>query len=211
MEGIEKNYFHSLYQLATTLNSARSPEEILNSIVAGVAKRMDAKACSLMLLTPNKEVLYRISAYGLSDWYLRIGPVQTDKSMSETLEGKTVAVLDAPNDSRIQFRKQVEKEGIASILSVPVKLREEVIGVMRVYSSTPRQFTDADGLFASVAASFGAIALESANFYKTLQKNYDDFREEVLQRHAYLGNEWDVEGSVVTLPQDELSPLPPGG
>jgi two-component system, NtrC family, sensor kinase len=92
-----------LYQLANTLNSAHSPEEILNSIVEGVAKTMDAKACSLMLLTPDKEVLYRISAFGLSDWYLRIGPVQTDKSMSETLEGKTVIVLDAPNDSRIHI------------------------------------------------------------------------------------------------------------
>jgi GAF domain-containing protein len=209
MDGIEKNYFQSLYHLAATLNSARSSDEILNSIVEGVAKAMGAKACSLMLLTPDKQVLYRISAYGLSDWYLRIGPVQTDKSMSNTLNGKTVAVLDAPNDSRVHFRKQVEQEGIASILSVPVKLREEVIGVMRVYSSNPRQFTDADSLFASVAANFGAIALESANFYHTLQKDYDDFREELLQRHAYLGNEWDVEGSIVTLPQDELSPLPP--
>ena len=74
MEGIEKTYFQSLYQLATTLNSARSPEDILHAIVEDVAKTMDAKGCSLLLLTPDKRQLLRIVAYGLSDWYARIGP-----------------------------------------------------------------------------------------------------------------------------------------
>ncbi len=204
MEGIEKTYFHSLYQLATTLNSARSPEDILHSIVENVALAMDAKGCSLLLLTPDKKELLRIVAYGLSNWYARIGPVLTDRSMSESLEGKAVAVKDATTDDRIQFRKQVAQEGIASILSVPVRLREEVIGVMRVYSSDPRTFTDADASFAGVAANFGAIALESAKFYQTLQKSYDEFREELLQWNSYLGYEWTAE-DVVAPAKDEIS------
>jgi GAF domain-containing protein len=210
MEGIEKTYFQSLYQLAATLNSARSPEDILRSIVEDVAKAMDAKGSSLLLLTPDKKELLRIAAYGLSNWYARIGPVLTDKSMSESLEGKIVAVLDATTDERVQFRKQVEKEGIASILSVPVKLREEVVGVMRVYSSEPRQFTDADAYFAGSAANFGAIALESAKFYQTLQKSYDEFREELLQWNADLGYEWTAEESVVPA-GEQAAKIPPGG
>jgi GAF domain-containing protein len=207
MEGIEKTYFHSLYQLATTLNSARSPQDILRSIVENVAKAMDAKGSSLLLLTPDKKELLRIAAHGLSNWYARIGPVLTDKSMSESLKGKAVTVVDATTDERVQFRKQVKTEGIASILSVPVKLREEVIGVLRVYSSEPRQFSDADANFASAAANFGAIALESAKFYQTLQKSYDDFREELLQWNAYLGYEWTAEETVV--PAKEEGPQMP--
>jgi GAF domain-containing protein len=210
VEGIEKTYYQSLYQLAATLNSARSPENILRSIVEDVAKAMDAKGCSLLLLTPDKEALLRIAAYGLSNWYVRMGPVSTDKSMSDTLTGKAVAVLDATTDDRIQFRKQVQQEGIASILSVPVKLREEVIGVMRVYTSEPRRFNDADIYFAGAAANFGAIALESARFYQSLQKDYDDFREGLLQWHADLGYEWIAEESVV--PAEAEGPvMPPGG
>jgi GAF domain-containing protein len=209
----EKTYFQSLYQLATTLNSARSPEDILRSIVENVAKAMDAKGCSLLLLTPDKKELMRITAYGLSDWYARIGIALADKSMSESLEGKVVAVLDATTDDRVQFRKQVAREGIASILSVPMKLREEVIGGMRVYSSTPRQFTDIDSSFACAAANFGAIALEGAKFYQTLQKSYDDLREELLQRNSFLGYEWSAEGSIVAPPKDdvEFPYAPPGG
>jgi len=52
--------------------------------------------------------------------------------------------------------------------------------------------------------------LESAKFYQTLQKSYDDFREELLQWHANLGYEWSAEESVV--PEEEkLPPMPPGG
>jgi len=213
MERIEKAYFQSLYQLAATLNSARSSEEILHSIVENVATAMGAKGCSLLLLTPDKKELFRIVAHGLSDWYARIGPALADQSMSESLEGKVVAVLDAATDERVQFRKQVAAEGIASILSVPMKLRDEVIGVMRVYSSEPRQFAEADASFATAAGNFGAIALESAKFYQTLEKSYDDFRKELLQRNSYLGYEWTAEGSIVTAPKEdvEFPYAPPGG
>lgn len=209
-EEIEKTYYQSLYKLATTLNSAQSPEDILRFIVEDLAKAMGAKGSSLFLLTPDKKVLLRIASHGLSNWYVRKGPVSVDKSMSQTLTGEAVAVLDATTDGRVQFNNQVKQEGIFSILSVPVKLREEVIGVMRIYTSKPRRFTDADISFASAAANFGAIALESARFYQTLQKSYDDFREGLLHWHADLGYEWDAEESVT--PAVEKGPvMPPGG
>jgi signal transduction protein with GAF and PtsI domain len=197
MKQRKKTYYQSLNQLATILNSARSPDDILHSIVEGVAKAMGAKACSLMLLTPDEKVLLHTAAYGLSDWFVRKGPVSADKSMSETLKGKPVTVLDATTDDRVEYRKQVKQEGIASILSVPVKLREEVIGVTRVYTSEPRRFTDADISFAIGAANFGAIALESARFYETLQKDYDTLRQEIRQRRAEVGYEGMIEPDVI--------------
>jgi len=210
MKQNETTYYQSLYQLATILNSARSPDDILHSIVEGVAKAMGTKACSLMLLTPDEKVLLHTAAYGLSDWFVRKGPVSADKSMSETLKGEPVTVLDATTDDRVEYRKQVKQEGIASILSVPVKLREEVIGVMRVYTSKPRRFTEADISFATAAANFGAIALESARFYETLQKDYDAIRQEIRQRRADIGYEGLAEPPVVP-PEEEKPVAPPRG
>jgi signal transduction protein with GAF and PtsI domain len=137
MEKRKETYYQSLYELAATLNSARAPNSILQSVVEGVAKTMGAKGCSLMLLSPDKKVLLHTVAYGLSTWYVRKGPVSADKSISEALEGKAVAILDATKDDRIQYREQAKKEGIASILSVPIMLREENIGVIRLYTAEP--------------------------------------------------------------------------
>ena len=155
----EKGYYQSLYQVAAVLNSNRSPEGVLKSIVENVAKAMGARGCSLMLLTPDRKLLLHTVAYGLSDWYVRKGPLSVDKSMSEALEGKPVTVLDATTDERVQYRQQAAKEGIASIISVPVMLREESVGVMRVYTAEPHQFTEDDMYFAGATANLGAIDL----------------------------------------------------
>jgi signal transduction protein with GAF and PtsI domain len=118
-----RDYYESVYQIASILNSARDPRALLHSIVETTAKAMGAKACSLMLLTAERDVLLHTAAYGLSDRYLRKGPVAVGQIISYVLEGKPVAVLDATTDERVLYREQAKKEGIASMLSVPMRLR----------------------------------------------------------------------------------------
>jgi GAF domain-containing protein len=126
-----------------------------------------------MLLTPDKKLLLHTADYGLSDAYVKKGPLSADKSIAEALNGKPVAILDATTDERIQYREEAKKEGIASILCVPMKLREEIIGVIRVYTAEPRQFTEDDIYFVSAVANLGAIALENARLYDSLQRDYN--------------------------------------
>ncbi len=197
MEDVEKIYYQSLYEVAAAVNSARAAESILRSIVERVTKAMGAKGCSLMLLTPDRKLLLHTAAYGLSDWYVRKGPVSADKSISEALEGKAVGVWNATTDERIQYRGQAKKEGIASILSVPMMLREEVIGVIRIYTAEPRSFTKEDMYFVGAVANLGAIALENARLYESIQKDYEEFRRDMLEWRAALGHEWTVEKSAV--------------
>jgi signal transduction protein with GAF and PtsI domain len=170
---------------------------VLRSIVENVAKTMAAEGCSIMLLTPDRKLLLHTAAFGLSDWYVRKGPVSADKSISEALQGNPVAVLDATTDERVQYREQAKKEGIASILSIPMMLREEIMGVIRVYSGMPRDFTTEDIFYVVAVANLGAIALENARLYDTVQKDYDAFRREMLQWRAELGHEWMMGNSVI--------------
>jgi GAF domain-containing protein len=189
-------YYHALYEVAAAVSSARTPDRVLQSIVESVARTLGAKGCSLMLLTPDRKLLLHTAACGLSDWYVRKGPVSADVSIAEALEGKAVAVLDAIVDARVQYREQAAREGIASILSVPMMLRDEIVGVVRVYSAQPRHFTDEDIYFVGVAGRLGAIALENARLYDAVQKDYDDLRRDVAEWRAALGWEW-MAGEVV--------------
>lgn len=201
MKNAESKYYQSLYETAAAVNSTRAAEAILHYIVENVAKAMGAKGCSLMLLTPDRKLLLHTAAYGLSDWYIRKGPVSADRSISEALEGKPVAVLNATEDERIQYREQARREGIASMLSAPMMLREEVIGVIRVYTAEPRHFTMDDMYFVGAVANLGAIALENARLYETVQKDYETFRGEMLEWRAALGPEGMMEVPVVPEPE----------
>ncbi len=197
MKKAERRYYQALYEVAVAVNSARTPDMVLRSIVKMIARTMEAKGCSLMLLTPDRKLLLHTAAYGLSEWYMRKGPVSVDKSISEALQGKPIAILDATKDERVQYREQAKIEGIASILSAPMMLREETIGVIRVYTREPRRFTQDDIQFVVAVANLGAIALENARLYNAVQKDYQSLREEMLGWRAALGDEWVTEESVV--------------
>ena len=186
----QRNYFHTVYQLAAEVNSARTPNDILRSLAEITTKGMGVKGCSLMTLTPDRKQLIHTSAYGLSDRYVRKGPVSPDKSIAEALEGQPVVVKNAAEDERIQYRQQAREEGIASIFSVPMMLRETIIGVMRVYTAEPRDFTEDDLYFVCAAANLGAIALENGRLYEDVQKEYEEFRRETLEWRSALGYEW---------------------
>jgi len=201
MEEREQRYYHSLYEIGAAVNSAATPDSVLRSIVESVAKALEAKGCSLMLLTPDRKLLLHTAAYGLSDWYVRKGPVSADKSIAEALEGKPVSVFNAIEDDRIQYRKQAKEEGIASMLSVPVMLREEVVGVIRVYTAEPRHFTDADTYFVGAVANLGAIALENARLHDSAKKDYEALRLDLAEWRAALGYEW-IAGESVLPPQE---------
>ena len=189
METKERRYYRALYEVAETINSTLDPQEVLRGIAESATRAMEAKACSLMLLSPDRRELYHSAAYGLSDWYVRKGPLQVDLSMAEALRGHTVAVRDAGSDPRVQYRAQAVQEGIASILCVPMRLRDEVIGVMRVYTSEPWDFDNQDIEFIEAVANLGAIALENARRYQEVKANYDTVRQDLLEWYSMWGLE----------------------
>ena len=162
-----------LYAIAKELTSSLVADEVLNSIVESITKAMGVKGCSLLLLTPDKEQLIHSISYGLSDWYLRKGPIRADTIIPEVLQGQSVAILHASEDPRVQYREEARREGIASMLSIPLMPRGEVVGVIKVYTSEPRQFSHEDIDFLSALANLGAIALEKAKLYESLGQSLE--------------------------------------
>jgi GAF domain-containing protein len=190
VERTEGKYSQSLYRAAAEINSTHTPAAILNYIVESVAKAIGARGCSVMLLSPDRKLLLHTATYGLSDQYIRKGPISADRSISHALLGEPVAILDATKDERVQYQEQARKEGIVSILSVPMTLRNEIIGVIRVYTADQRYFTLDDIYFTAAVANLGAIALENARLYESVHKDYEELRLDMLEWRAALGDDW---------------------
>lgn len=189
MDTKQGRYYRALYQVAVTINTTLEAPQVLRSIAEGTAAALEAKACSIMLLSPDRRELIHSAAHGLSDWYMRKGPVSVDLSMAEALAGHPVAIFDAGTDPRVQYRPQAVQEGIASILSVPIRLRQEIIGVMRVYTAQPRDFSAEDIEFVEAVANLGAIALENARRYEEVKTDFDAARQDLLEWYATWGLE----------------------
>ena len=107
-----------------------------------LAKALGVKGASIRLLDETEETLELVASCGLSEKYLQKGPVSAQKSIAQALnERKPVIILNAATDKRVQYRNMNQEEGIVTILSVPIKTKEKVIGVLRLYSEVVRHFT----------------------------------------------------------------------
>lgn len=186
----KQDYYNSLWIIATAINLAKTPEEVLHSVVEHVAKAMGVKGCSLMLLNPDKEQLLHTASYGLSDSYIGKGLISADKSIPDALEGKPVAVINAVEDDRIQYHDEAKTEGIASILSVPMRLKLEIIGFIRVYTAETYQFTLDDIYFVGAVVNLAAIALENGRLYEIIGEDHDELRDKILEWRSSLGYKW---------------------
>ena len=163
-------YYIALMNIAKSANSASSSRRICNSIAKSTTKAMRASGCSILLLDPQKEYLTTIGAYGLSDLYLKKGPLAAPKSLPEVLDGQVVSITDVTKDERVQYPQVAQAQGISSVLGVPILKNEETIGEIRVYTREPRQFLDSDQIFVLSVANVTSVFLEKTELFQLLQK-----------------------------------------
>lgn len=159
-------YYKVLQQLATEAVSGDTLKDNLATIARKTASAMKAAGCSVLLFDAQRRSLLHAVSYGLSDWYLRKGFLDADKSLSDTLKGNVVTVLDAATDSRIQYREMAQRQRFTSVISVPLKQGENVIGALRVYTHEQRHFSNDDIKFLTAVAGLAATAVENARLHQ---------------------------------------------
>jgi len=173
-------HLESAYRDATTAISASlNLNEVLGLIIKSVVNLLKVKGCSVNLLDDTRKKLETRVAFGLSEQYLTKGPIDTDKSMRESLEGETIFIRDATCDPRIQYPSEAKDEGIVSILSIPLRSKEKVIGVLRVYTGEDRQFTDKEMDLVNKLAEQAGIALVNAKLYQVVKEDYESLKKEL--------------------------------
>jgi signal transduction protein with GAF and PtsI domain len=139
-----KFYLQHFRAISHAISTYEDLNVLTNHLAEGTSRRFKAKGCSIMLLDDRDNQLYPISSYGLSEEYLYKGPILMDDKHSAIRKGEPVFVEDMQNDPRVQYPEAAVKEGIISMLSIPVKCREAIIGVIRIYHGEPRKIHDED-------------------------------------------------------------------
>ncbi|MGH2494034.1 MAG: GAF domain-containing protein [Ktedonobacteraceae bacterium] len=174
-ERLHSDYYTALYQAALAFSSSLELQEVLEIVVTNITEAMRVKACVLRLLDPRTGRLQLSAYHGLSSGYLAKGPVEVEHSPvdSEALQGKTVIIYDVSTDSRFQYIEAAKREGIASVLCVPLEVHGAAIGVLRVYTAECCTFHEDDIQFLTVLARLAALAIENASLYDNLKSSYD--------------------------------------
>ncbi len=166
--------YESLVRITKAISTIREPEEIVLITVEGVTHALKVKGCTLFLFSRKSDELKLTGSYGLSDEYLNKGPVSSLRSIAASLQDRQpVAIFDVADDPRIQYPDDAKREGIASILSVPIIIGDDLFGCLRVYTAEPWEFTLSDVNFVQAVAQIVGMALEMCRVNKGLKDSID--------------------------------------
>jgi signal transduction protein with GAF and PtsI domain len=170
----ELNFLKGLQEVSKAINSALDVKKVLQLLVKTASTALDIKAAAVRLLDDKRQQMELVAFYGLSERYINKGPVTADKSIAEAMLGKAVSIYDVGLDNRATYPKEAAEEGIKSILSVPISLKGNVIGVLRIYTAEHRDFTDDEITFISSLAEQAALAMENARMFQKLKGEYEE-------------------------------------
>ncbi|MDA8077733.1 MAG: GAF domain-containing protein [Nitrospiraceae bacterium] len=159
-------YLESYQNVCKAISKSLSLDEVLKLIVTNAVKVMNVKASLLRLLNKETNQLELAAYHGLSGTYVNKGPVDYDASIDDALAGKPASVYDITADPRAKYRSEAEQEGIRSIISIPLRSTDEVIGVLRMYTAEPVEYSDEDLQFAAAIAEQAAIAIVNARHFE---------------------------------------------
>jgi signal transduction protein with GAF and PtsI domain len=165
-EGMQRQIseLSALAEVSETITSPRYLDEMLEVVVEMAARVMKARLCSLMLLDETTgELVLRATQY-LTAPYRDKPPLKVGEGLVGLVAqtGQPVAVLDVGADARYRHADIARREQLRSLLSVPLTVRERVIGVFNCYTAEPHRFTDEEIALFSTLANQTALAIENA-------------------------------------------------
>ncbi len=170
----------SLVKVSRAINSPLTLDDALHTITREAAVLMHARVCSLMLLDETGQWLELRASHGASPAYTHKPRLHVNESLLGALvrRQKPLQVENVQTSSRYQHREMARREGLVSLLSVPLVYTSKAIGALSVYTAAPYQFSNEEVRILSAFAELSAIAIEKARVYERLV----DVEEELRHR-----------------------------
>jgi signal transduction protein with GAF and PtsI domain len=153
----------ALSEISKAISSDHYLEDILGLIVTVTANVMDSKICSLWLLDEDTKILSLEATQSISREYLKERVLHLGEGVvgGVAQEKKPIRVYNVLEHPRFKEKDLARKEGLCSLLSVPMVVRGKVIGVLNCYTSYPHHYTDTEEAVLITVANQAAICIEN--------------------------------------------------
>lgn len=164
---------NALYEAGKSIGSTIELDALLTAIIRLATGVLHAKIGSIMLLDEGKTHLTIEAAIGLDEEVIRTTRLPIGSSIAgyvaETAE--PLFVTDVEKDSRFKRENREERYGHASLLSVPLMLKNRVIGVINIaHKTSGGEFGEHDLKLLTTFATQAAVAIDNAATFHQLKR-----------------------------------------
>ncbi len=153
----------ALTKISKAIASDLYLEDILRLIVTVTAEVMGSNICSLMLIDEKKNELVIRATQSISEEYNKKPPLKVGEGIAGKVakENKSIVVKDVIKEKEYKHKDIAKKEGLYSLLCVPLAVKGKVIGVINCYTSTPHNFSETEINILTSIANQAAVAIEN--------------------------------------------------
>ncbi len=153
----------ALKEISTAISSDRYIEDVLRLIVTVTANVMDSKVCSLWLIGEKEDCLKVRATQTMNKEYLKERSLKLGEGVVGNVaqQNKPSNILDVLKEPRYKEKELAKKMGLRSMLSVPMRVKDRVIGVINIYKSYLHEFTKTELDLLTTVANQAAICIEN--------------------------------------------------
>ena len=194
----------ALSRVSAAVSGLRDLDAVLDVALDTVLQIMNGTIGGILLLDEQTQTLsYRVHR-GLSDKYAEEIRLKLDEGIAGRVaqSGKAVLLEDISADPRAAWRDLISTEGLKAFISVPLRAKDVVLGVLNVASHSPHHFTQDDMHLLHTIGDQVGVAIEEAELYDQLRKERENYRR--LARHMLIAQE-EERGRVARELHDETS------
>ena len=176
---LKARLFESLASVSRTINSTLNLDEALRVITHEACVLMQARMCSLMMLDESREWLDLRASYGAGKAYLKKPRLSVEESVLGVVvrRKKPLQLENVQTSSRYQNVEVARREGLISLLSVPLLFAGQAIGTLSVYTGQPYNFSNEEIRILSALAELSGIAIEKARLYERIVDVEEQLRQ----------------------------------
>jgi len=171
------NFMKDVQDISALVSSTLDLDSVLHTIVERLSRSMGCKACTIRLLRAETNQLELVASYGISEAYSQRGEIEGERNIATALSGEPVSIYDVSHDARVLYDDNMRKEGIKSLLAIPLKVKGEVIGILRILSDIHHCFTSSEINFAVTIAEIGGTAIQNARNYRKITLLFNQVEE----------------------------------
>ncbi len=173
--GQSKIAIESLYSISKIAAEARDLPSLWEPLFNVVLKTLNVDAGTIM--TVEGDYLVRRVAKQMGEDIMKEPPIHISKGGVSWGVIKSVKPMVITDLSKTQIASKSLSETMHSLVTVPMQVRGQVLGVMSVFTKNEREFSDKDVNLFSTIASQAAVAIVSIRSAELLADNKKRLRE----------------------------------
>lgn len=156
----------ALYEMVKEMGMCSESKALMDAATRRAAAIMGVKACSIKLLDEQQKKLRFVSTYGLSQDYLQSKEsidIQKSPINRKIINGAVYTIGHIEERDYFAYPEDIRKEGIESLICLPLRVEKRVFGVFCVYSDAAASFAESDVRFFMLMADLTALEIEKLN------------------------------------------------